>query len=200
MGSDEPVMDEPVMDEPVMDEPMPDPGAVGDSVSGIEATELEMLRQLCVDEINMYRATLSLPPLPRATPEQELCSDRGAQKDGDSERAHGSAGQRNPCAAEGNSPNFAAQNTCPGYPVGGFRAATIADALTGCLAQMWAEGMPPIPISECMADQSPGGCFLTYGHWINMQSDHAAVSCGFYRMADGRIWMNQDFVSNFSWP
>jgi hypothetical protein len=169
----------------------------GMSVSGIPDQELEMLRQVCVDEINMYRATLSLPPMDRATPQHELCSDRGAKKDGDSGDAHSSAGRGNPCAAAGEpfNPRFGSQNTCPGYPVGGFGSPTIADALKGCLEQMWDEGEPPGGEEACIEAYFNGdtACFLAHGHYINMKGSSEGVSCGFYKMENGRYWMNQDF-------
>jgi hypothetical protein len=35
---------------------------------------------------------------------------------------------------------------------------------------------------------------LDHGHWINMQSETAGrVACGFYKMANGSYWMNQNF-------
>jgi hypothetical protein len=158
--------------------------APGDSVSGVPAEELAMLRQTCVDEINMYRATLMLEPMKRATPEQELCSDNGAKTDGDSGRAHGSAGS---CRGLGS------QNTCPGYMVGGRSGnATLADTLKGCLKQMWAEGEPPKPRAECERDYQ--NCFLAHGHYLNMSDTrNKTVSCGFYKMQSGAYWMNQDF-------
>jgi len=173
-------------------------GGGGESVSGIPDEELATLRQVCVDEINMYRATLSLPPMDRATPEQELCSDQGAKKDGDSGNAHSSAGRGNPCATGGGFnpfPGFGSQNTCPGYPVGGFGAATIAEALQGCLEQMWAEGEPPGGEEACIQAYFDGDteCFLAHGHYINMKGDSEGISCGFYKMENGRYWMNQDF-------
>jgi hypothetical protein len=158
--------------------------AAGDSVSGVPADELAALRQTCVDEINMYRATLMLEPMKRATPEQELCSDKGAKTDGDSGRAHGSAGS---CRGLGG------QNTCPGYMVGGWSGnATLADSLKGCLKQMWAEGEPPKPRAECERDYQ--NCFLAHGHYLNMSDTrNRTVSCGFYKMQNGAYWMNQDF-------
>jgi len=155
-------------------------GAAG---TGVPAGDMDALRQSCVDYINMYRATLGRAPLRRATPEQEACSDMGAKKDGDSGDAHSSAGD---CQGLG------AQNTCPGYPVRGDDVAAIETSLKGCLDQMWDEGMPPVPVSECIRDS--GGCFQEYGHWINMQSETSAVAaCGFYQMQNGRYWMNQNF-------
>ena len=169
-------------------------GDAGTSVSGIPAEELATLRQVCLDEINRYRATLSLTPMQRASEQQELCSDQGAKKDGDSGNAHSSAGRGNPCAASGIKVNFQSQNTCPGYPVGG-RTPTIADALKGCLSQMWAEGEPPEGEEKCLQDYFAGNtkCFLAHGHYINMKGKSKGVSCGFYKMANGRYWMNQDF-------
>ena len=152
-----------------------------------------MLRETCVAEINMYRATLTdkmLTPLKRATPEQEECSQRAAKMDGDTMSAHGAF-----MAGVCNSVGLSAENTCPGYPVGGFGGgATIADALKGCLKQMWAEGEPPVSRQECQKDYQ--GCFLKHGHYLNMSDPSlASVSCAFYKMSDGRsYWMNQDFA------
>lgn len=176
-------------------------GSAGESVAGVPEAELAMLRQVCVDEINMYRATLSLPPIASASPEQHLCSDRGAMKDADSGRAHSSAGSGNPCVMAGAGrnpfPHFGSQNTCPGYPVGGFGGATIADALKRCLQQMWAEDEPPEGEAECMRKYREGdtACFLAHGHYLNMKNARVGVACGFYNMGDSRYWMNQDFTS-----
>jgi len=173
-------------------------GDAGPSVSGVSAEELESLRKVCVDEINMYRATLSLPALERPTLQHESCSDQGAKKDGDSKQAHGSAGAGNPCATPGmrTFPGFQSQNTCPGYPVGARGAATIADALKGCLKQMWAEGEPPGGEKKCLDDYFAGNtaCFLAHGHYINMKNTFKKVSCGFYDMGKSTYWMNQDFL------
>jgi hypothetical protein len=152
--------------------------------------DLDALRQLCVDYINMYRATLTgLQPMVRANPEQEECSDRGAQMDGDSGQAHGSA-RAGLCRSVG----LGAEDTCPGWGVGGFSGnATLADALTSCLDAMWAEGEPPVSRQECIADYS--GCFLQHGHYLNMSDpNNRVVACSFYKMMDGKYWMNQDFA------
>jgi len=46
--------------------------------------------------------------------------------------------------------------------------------------------------TACIADRT--GCFQDHGHWINMQGETTGrVACGFYKMANGRYWMNQDF-------
>jgi hypothetical protein len=157
--------------------------------AGIADTDLEALRQHCVDQINMYRTTvMGLTPMKRATPEQEACSDMGAQMDGDSGQAHGSA-RAGLCRSVG----LGAENTCPGYPVGGFGAKTVADALDMCLKQMWGEGEPPVSRADCQADYQ--GCFLKYGHYLNMTDPNNKIaSCGFYKMKTGAYWMNQDFA------
>jgi len=158
--------------------------AGGGGSSGNPSDDMDALRQTCVDYINMYRATLSVAALNRATPSQEMCSDTGAQQDGDSGQAHGSAGM---CQGLGG------QDTCPGWGVGGFSGnATLADALTNCLDQMWAEGPPPVPEAQCIQDYQ--NCFLKHGHYMNMSNAmYHVVSCGFYEMSDGSWWMNQDF-------
>ena len=161
-------------------------GAGGTTMAGTGGTaasgdEFEAARQLCVDTINMYRATKGLMPLVRATPEQEICSDNGAKLDGDSGSAHGSAGM---C-------QLGSQNACPGYPlrIGG---GTVEGTLKYCLMQMWDEGEPPNGVDACKADRS--GCYLQYGHWINMvEPNIRVVGCGFYKMANGNYWMNQNF-------
>ena len=105
-------------------------------------------------------------------------------------QAHGAAKNRL-CSPVG----LFAENTCPGYPVGGFGGpATLADALKGCLKQMWAEGEPPGSRQDCINDYQ--GCFLKHGHYMNMSDPNNLVaSCGFYKMKSGAYWMNQDFGS-----
>ncbi len=52
--------------------------------------------------------------------------------------------------------------------------------------------MPAQGIQPCIADRT--GCFLMHGHWINMQNEtYGRVACGFYKMANGNYWMNQNF-------
>jgi hypothetical protein len=173
--------------------------AAGAETSGVAPDELTMLRDICVAEINMYRATVTtamLTPLKRATAEQEECSQRGAKMDGDSMQAHGAA-RSGLCSSTG----LSAEDTCPGWPVGGGgfgggQYATIADALKGCLKSMWQEGDPSEGRDACIKDQS--GCFQMHGHYLNMSDpNNSAVSCAFYKMSDGRsYWMNQDFAGN----
>jgi hypothetical protein len=138
-----------------------------------------------VDHINMYRATLNLAPLKRATPAQEACSDMGASMDATTNSPHYSAG---------GCPPFGAQDTCPDLPVGGFSGATLQSSLIQCLDQMWAEGPPPGTVMACIQDYQ--GCFLKHGHYINMSdSSSKIVSCGFYLMSNGHYWGNQDFAA-----
>jgi hypothetical protein len=61
--------------------------------------------------------------------------------------------------------------------------------------QMWAEGEPPQGEAECMEEYYAGNtaCFLAHGHYLNMKGKSKGVSCGFYKMMNGRYWMNQDF-------
>jgi hypothetical protein len=164
------------------------PGAAGMAAAGAGAAgtpatgmEFEAERKACVDYINMYRATRSLMPLMRATPAQEACSDMGAKKDGDANAPHSSARD---C------PGLGGQNTCPGYPV--RSGSTLTASLNGCLDQMWAEGEPAEGVAACTRDTA--GCFQMHGHWINMtNTSYKVVACGFYKMSNGRYWMNQNF-------
>jgi hypothetical protein len=87
-------------------------GAAGDDV-----------RQLCVDLINQYRATLSLAPYERWT-SAETCADGEAQADSQTGTAHSAFGT---CKET-------AQDECPGW--GG----TLSDVITKCLKAMWDEG------------------------------------------------------------
>ncbi|MBN1655851.1 MAG: hypothetical protein JXA30_18945 [Deltaproteobacteria bacterium] len=156
--------------------------------TGAGGDPYEEVRQVCVDTINEYRATLGLAPLTRASATLEECSDVGAKKDGDSRQAHSSAGD---C------PPLGSQNTCPGYPVGGWSgSATLADSLKRCLQQMWAEGEPPEGRAECISKYYRGDttCFMTYGHYLNMSDpNNGTVACGFYDMGSNTFWMNQNF-------
>jgi len=164
------------------------PGA-GKPDSGGAASDggaLDQVRQECVDRINMYRATLKLTPLARATPSQEACSDKGAMQDATNNSPHSSAGM---C------PSFGGQDTCPDLPIGGFSGATLASSLMQCLDQMWAEGPPPsgTTVNQCIQDYQ--NCFLKHGHYINMSMpNYTVVSCGFFKMTTGDYWGNQDFA------
>jgi hypothetical protein len=154
------------------------------------------LRQVCVDTINAYRASVNLPPLKRKSLESEQCSDKGAEHDSKrysaSGKAHESASASVlPCRKDQVSNRYAtgvAQNSCPNYPYGGWYG-TQEQALKTCLKQMWEEGPPP------GGGACSGTCFLAHGHYINMTGNHTYVSCGFYETGNGRIYMNQDFFN-----
>jgi hypothetical protein len=109
--------------------------------------------------------------------------------------AHGAA-RAGVCSSLG----LGAENTCPGWPVGGpsrFGAnATLAETLKSCLQSMWAEGEPPMGRDACLAD---GACFQAHGHYLNMSDPSiGSAACSFYKMSDGMsYWMNQDFTSSF---
>lgn len=170
----------------------PPAGDAGPSVSGIAAADLDMLRTVCVDEINMYRATLSLAPLTRPAAQYELCSDEGAKSDGDSKVPHGWAKAGYKCSTPVR--GYSGQNTCPGWPAA--NATAIASSLKKCLQQMWAEGEPPEGEAKCNSDYRAGKteCFLAHGHYLNMKNMFKSVSCGFYDMGKSTYWMNQDFL------
>lgn len=79
--------------------------------------------EICVAEINRYRATLGLKALARWT-SAEACSDGEAQSDGQTGHAHGAFGK---CGEY-------AQNECPGWP------GPDDEMISGCLEAMWNEG------------------------------------------------------------
>jgi hypothetical protein len=158
--------------------------STGGSTSTGPLGDLNALRQACVDTINQHRATLSLPPLVRASAAVETCSDGGAQSDQATGQAHGSAGD---C------PGMSAQNTCPNWNP--TRYGGVVNALKQCLQQMWDEGEPPVGRDQCIQQYFAGNtaCFLAHGHYLNMSGSNPVVSCGFSVRADGDVWMNQDF-------
>lgn len=118
--------------------------------------------QACLDIINSYRASLGLPAYQRWNA-AETCAVQQAQMDSQTQTPHGAFGQCNEFA----------QNECFGY-------GTAIEAITQCLASMWAEGPGP-----------PGP---EHGHYLTMSStQYSKVACGFYQMPDGGWWMVQDF-------
>src|SRR4051812_50148352 len=80
-------------------------GAAGAGGSSADGAPADDPAQLCVDTINMYRATLSLTPYKRWTAEESCAGDQ-ALSDSDSGSAHGAFGM---CGEH-------AQNECPGWP------------------------------------------------------------------------------------
>lgn len=117
----------------------------------------------CVEVINMYRASIGVPPLQRWV-DAELCSNDEAQSDSMTGVPHGAFGA---CG------EFA-QNECPGWP------GPPAQLLDGCLAQMWAEG-PGEPFEE-------HGHYINMS-----STAYTMVACGFHESADGSWWAVQNF-------
>ncbi|WP_434422472.1 CAP domain-containing protein [Nannocystis pusilla] len=138
--------------------PTGDPGSTGDP-----GDPYEQARQLCVDTINMYRATLGLPPYQRWT-DAESCSDGEAAADGQSGTPHGAFGM---CG------EFA-QNECPGWP------SPAEQSLPGCLEQMWAEGPGE--------DFQMHGHYINMS-----SEQYTMVACGFADAGGGNMWMVQNF-------
>lgn len=109
----------------------------------------EAATQLCVDTINMYRATLGLPALARWK-EAEDCSDAQCLSDGKSGVAHEAFGM---CGEW-------AQNECPGWP------GDPASFITDCLQLMWNEGPGE--------DFNTHGHYINMSN-----PDYTKVACGF---------------------
>ena len=117
------------------------------TTGGVDADEAAT--QLCVDTINMYRATLGLPALARWT-DAEDCSDAECVSDGMTGVAHGAFGM---CGES-------AQNECPGWP------GEPASMITGCLELMWNEGPGD--------DFQKHGHYINMSN-----PDYTKVACGF---------------------
>jgi hypothetical protein len=137
----------------------------GSTQSGNDAgtTGDDSAEQACVDAINNYRATLSLPPYTRWNAE-ESCADSQAQSDSQSGTAHGAFGK---CTEN-------AQNECPGWP------GPPSSMIGNCLSMMWAEGPG--------ADFSTHGHYINMS-----STSYTQVACGFYTLSDGSVWAVQDF-------
>jgi hypothetical protein len=118
---------------------------------------------LCVATINMYRATLDLPPYARWT-EAEACSSQEAQSDSMTGQPHGAFGQ---CGES-------AQNECPGWP------APPEGMIEDCLALMWAEGPGE--------DFQQHGHYINMS-----STSYTKVACGFFTTPQGDVWAVQNF-------
>ncbi len=79
-------------------------------------------QEICVNEINKWRATEGLPPLQRWT-QAETCTDGQCKSDSETNRPHGAFGR---CTEN-------AQNECPGW---NGRPETM---IQGCMKMMWDE-------------------------------------------------------------
>jgi hypothetical protein len=120
-------------------------------------------RQYCVDKINEYRATLSLPPLARWA-DAEVCSDGEAKADSETGQAHSAFGK---CGES-------AQNECPGWP------GPVQSLLDGCLQVMWDEGPGE--------DFSKHGHYINMS-----STSYTQVACGFFQTSQGGYWAVQNF-------
>jgi hypothetical protein len=136
----------------------PDGGVTGDSGSASDGPA-----QLCVDTINMYRATLGLPPYARWS-EGERCADSQAASDALTGNAHGAFGK---CGEM-------AQNECPDWP------GPPETIIKNCLAQMWAEGPG--------TDFATHGHYINMA-----SKSYGKVACGVAQTSTGKYWLVQDF-------
>ena len=139
----------------------PDTG--GSTTPDTGAPGLDGWRVTCVDEINRYRATLSLPPYAGWT-SAGTCADGQSKSDSESGKAHGTFGK---CGES-------AQNECPGWP------GPPDSMIKGCLKMMWAEG-PGEPFSA-------HGHYINMS-----STSYKSVACGFYQTPSGSWWSVQDF-------
>lgn len=112
----------------------------------------DSLEQLCVDEINRYRATLGLRPLLRDR-SHEACAAGQVAADAAADRMHSQFGR----CGEGS------QNECWASPGPG------ADMIKGCLKGMWNEGPGGGHYENMRGDAKSVSCaFYTNpagGHW-----------------------------------
>jgi hypothetical protein len=123
-------------------------------------------KQLCLDTINAYRATLSLKPVVRSA-SLEAFADQGARYDSERDKAHAHFG----AFSKGAVPSDA-ENAIPGWPLKNYK--TVAKIVGEGAKMMWAEG--------------PGG-----GHYENIKGSHTAVGCGIYVNPAGGVWIIHDF-------
>jgi hypothetical protein len=112
-------------DSGVADSGAQDSGAVdsGPVDSGAVDSGGTSLQQICVDEVNRYRAMNGKPPYSRWT-SAETCGDSEAKSDSATGTAHGAFGT---CHEFG-------QCECPGWP------GPLETMIKGCLKAMWDEG------------------------------------------------------------
>lgn len=141
----------------------PPPVDTGSGVDTSTGDPVADARVVCLDEINKYRATLSLPPY-AGWSAINSCVDGEAKKDSESGVAHSAFGS---CGES-------AQNECPGWP------GPPDSMIKGCLAEMWAEGPG--------SDFSTHGHYINMS-----STSYSAVSCGFYQTPSGSWWGAQDF-------
>jgi hypothetical protein len=119
--------------------------------------------QLCVDTINVHRASIGLPPYARWTA-AEACVDAQSLADSQSGVPHSAFGQ---CGEW-------AQNECPGWP------GPPAQMIGSCLQAMWNEGPGQ--------DFGAHGHYINM-----TSTTYTRVACGFSVLPNGAVWAAQDF-------
>lgn len=139
-----------------------DAGDGGDSESNPDNPHDDPAQE-CVDRINMFRATIDLPPLERWV-DAEVCSNGQSEDDAATNTPHGAFGA---C-------NESAQNECPGWP------GPPSAMLEGCLQLMWDEGPGE--------DFSQHGHYINMS-----STQYTKVACGFFETAEGSWWSVQNF-------
>lgn len=157
-------------------------GTAGTGTAGSNPGDpFDQYRTLCVNTVNMYRATKGLPPLDRWT-SAESCVDSECSVDGMANSPHKAFSSGMSCGANG-------QNECPGY------GTNYASSLPQCLGQMWAE-KDKAECAGCETCDFPyNNCtncpFQPCGHYLNMKSKKfTKVACGFW---DGG-WYAQNYA------
>jgi len=142
------------------------PGGGGPGAVTPPAAQYDAELQHCVDAINGYRKTKSLPALARSTA-LESFSGKAAASDASTKKPHGYFIQ-----TKGGPGISTAQNEIPGWPMAQYKSlVSILDAGT---KMMWNEG--------------PGG-----GHYEAIAGKYSSVGCGIHVNADGSTWITQDF-------
>jgi len=125
--------------------------------------------QHCVDVVNGYRDSVSLPHLARS-PALEAFAAIGACWDSHSKTAHSHF------SAKADYTLTDAENELPGWSLGWIRTITaIVDQGT---KMMWDEGP---------------GTGSAHGHYNNIVGNQTSVGCGIYVAADSTVWVTQDF-------
>jgi hypothetical protein len=119
--------------------------------------------QICVDQINLHRASIGLGPLARWTA-GEVCVSGESLHDSQTGTPHSAFGQ---CSEW-------AQNECPGWP------GTPAQMIPSCLQAMWNEGPGQ--------DYSTHGHYINMTN-----PSYTKVACGFAIATNGSVWAAQDF-------
>lgn len=138
-------------------------GGMGSSSSTGSGGSNDAIAQLCVDTINMHRASIGLAPYGRWSG-GEMCASDQCKSDSMSGQAHGAFGQ---CGEW-------AQNECPGWP------GPPESMIQNCLQMMWDEGPGQ--------DFQKHGHYINMS-----STQYNEVACGFYQTPNGSWWAIQNF-------